>query len=167
MQRRAAKQLTNYAQAYDYALVRLSYRDYSEKDLERLLRQHACPQEVISEVLAKLKEYSILNDARYADKVYAAWLAKKYYGINHLRMELKKKNVSDELSAKITASFSEDMDLERAIDAGKNWQKKNDKKYGLNDKDGSAKLARALFARGFNGNVIRKALNRLGRECSE
>ena len=65
MQRRAAKQLTNYAQAYDYALVRLSYRDYSEKDLERLLRQHACPQEVISEVLAKLKEYSILNDARY------------------------------------------------------------------------------------------------------
>lgn len=167
MQRRAAKQLTNYAQAYDYALVRLSYRDYSEKDLERLLRQHACPQEVISEVLAKLKEYSILNDARYADKVYAAWLAKKYYGINHLRMELKKKNVSDELSAKITASFSEDMDLERAIDAGKNWQKKNDKKYGLNDKDGSVKLARALFARGFNGNVIRKALNRLGRECSE
>ena len=167
MQRRAAKQLTNYAQAYDYALVRLSYRDYSEKDLERLLRQHACPQEVIGEVLAKLKEYSLLDDARYADKVYAAWLAKKYYGINHLRMELKKKNVSDELSAKIAASLSEEMDLERAIDAGKNWQKKNDKKYGLNDKDGSSRLARALFARGFNGNVIRKALNRLGRECSE
>ena len=64
MQRRTAKQLTNYAQAYDYALVRLSYRDYSEKDLERTLRQHSCPQEVIVEVLGKLKQYSLLDDAK-------------------------------------------------------------------------------------------------------
>lgn len=167
MQRRTAKQLTNYAQAYDYALVRLSYRDYSERDLVKTLRQHACPQEVIEEVIGKLKEYSLLDDAKYADKVYASWLAKKYYGINHLRVELKKKNISDELAAKITVSFSEEMELERAVDAARSWQKKNNKKYGLDNKDTLPKMARTLMARGFNGNIIRKALNRLGGDFAE
>lgn len=167
MQRRTAKQLTNYAQAYDYALVRLSYRDYSEKDLERLLRQHACPQEVMSEVLGKLKEYSLLDDAKYADKVYSAWLSKKYYGINHLRLELKKKNISDELASKITSSFSEDMELERAVNTARSLQKKNNKKYGLDKADLLARTARALMTRGFNGNIIRKALNRLDSDFAE
>ena len=167
MQRRTAKQLTNYAQAYDYALVRLSYRDYSEKDLERLLREHACPQEVMSEVLGKLKEYSLLDDAKYADKVYSAWLAKKYYGINHLRLELKKKNISDDLAAKITDAFSDDMELERAVDAARSWQKKNNKKYGLDKKDTLPRMARTLMTKGFNGNIIRKALNRLGADFAE
>lgn len=167
MQRRTAKQLTNYAQAYDYALVRLSYRDYSEKDLERTLRQHSCPQEVIVEVLGKLKQYSLLDDAKYADKVYSAWLAKKYYGINHLRLELKKKNISDDLAAKITDDFSEDMELERAVDAARSWQKKNNKKYGLDKKDTLPRMARTLMTKGFNGNIIRKALNRLGADFAE
>ncbi len=167
MQRRTAKQLTNYAQAYDYALVRLSYRDYSEKDLERTLRQHSCPQEVIVEVLGKLKQYSLLDDAKYADKVYSAWLAKKYYGINHLRLELKKKNISDDLASKITDAFSEDMELERAVDAARSWQKKNNKKYGLDKKDTLPRMARTLMTKGFNGNIIRKALNRLGADFAE
>ena len=167
MQRRTAKQLTNYAQAYDYALVRLSYRDYSEKDLERTLRQHSCPQEVIVEVLGKLKQYSLLDDAKYADKVYSAWLAKKYYGINHLRLELKKKNISDDLAAKITDDFSEDMELEIAVDAARSWQKKNNKKYGLDKKDTLPRMARTLMTKGFNGNIIRKALNRLGADFAE
>lgn len=167
MQRRTAKQLTNYAQAYDYALVRLSYRDYSEKDLERTLRQHSCPQEVIVEVLGKLKQYSLLDDAKYADKVYSAWLAKKYYGINHLRLELKKKNISDDLAAKITDAFSDDMELERAVDAARSWQKKNNKKYGLDKKDTLPRMARTLMTKGFNGNIIRKALNRLGADFAE
>ena len=167
MQRRTAKQLTNYAQAYDYALVRLSYRDYSEKDLERTLQQHTCPQEVIDEVLSKLKEYSLLDDAKYAEKVYSAWLAKKYYGINHLRLELKKKNISDDLAAQITASFSEDIELERAVDAARSWQKKNNKKYGLDKKDTLPRMARTLMTKGFNGNIIRKALNRLGADFAE
>ena len=84
MQRRTAKQLTNYAQAYDYALVRLSYRDYSEKDLVKTLRQHACPQEVIEEVIGKLKEYSLLDDAKYTAKISAARHVRKNYGITHL-----------------------------------------------------------------------------------
>ena len=167
MQRKTAKQLTNYAQAYDYALMRLSYRDYSEKDLERLLQQHACPQELVGSILNKLKEYSLLDDTKYADKVYSAWLAKRYYGMNHLRLELKKKNISDELSSKITAQFTEDMELERAVETVRSLQKKNNKKYGLNQKDTLARMARGLMTRGFNGNIIRKALNRLGGDFAE
>ena len=167
MLRRTTKQLTSYEQAYDYALNRLSYRDFSENELKRVLNQHACPPDIVDEVLAKLKVYSLVDDFRYAEKVYSAWLAKKFYGANHLRLELRKKNVKDEFADRILSVFSEDMELERAVDAVRSWQKKNNKKYCLDQADVLAKMSRALMAKGFNGNIIRKALNRLGGDFAE
>ncbi len=167
MQRKTTKQLINYNQAYEYALKRLSYRDYSEYGLKKLLLQHYCPEEIANEVSAKLKEYSFLDDARYAERVYSAWLAKKYYGMNHLRLELQKKNVKEEFAARIIASFSDEMQLERAIKAAKKWQEKNNKMYELEKRDYLAKLARFLMVRGFNGNIIKMALNRLGCDFAE
>lgn len=164
---KAKKQLTNYEQAYSFALNRLSYRDHSQKDLEMKMQQRSCPPEIVKAVIEKLQEYSFLNDAKYAEKVFAAWLAKKYYGVNHLRLELKKRQVSDELSTKMVGLLSEEAELERAFLAAKGCQKKNNKKYDLTNSVGKANLARALFTRGFNGNIIRLALNRLGSDCGE
>jgi len=46
-------------------------------------------------------------------------------------------------------------------------QKKNNKKYGLDKADLLARTARGLMTRGFNGNIIRKALNRLDSDFAE
>ena len=164
---KAKKPLNNYEQAYSFALNRLSYRDHSQKDLEIKMQQRACPPEIVKTVIEKLQEYSFLDDAKYAEKVFAAWMAKKYYGVNHLRLELKKRHVSDELSSKMIGLLSEEAELERAFMAAKNCQKKNNKKYDQTNSVGKANLARALFTRGFNGNIIRLALNRLGCDCDE
>ncbi|MGL5206152.1 MAG: regulatory protein RecX [Acidaminococcaceae bacterium] len=161
------KPITSWEQAYDYALTRLSYRDFSENELKQVLMQHACQPEIIDAVLVKLKDYNLIDDSRYAHKVYSAWLSKKFYGANHLRMEFKKKNVKDEFANSILLDFSEDMELARAIEAARNWQKKNNKKYDLKQADVLAKMSRALMAKGFNGNIIRKALNRLGCDFAE
>ena len=81
---------TGAQQVYDCALDLLSYRDYSHKDmLERLQRKGATKSQAL-EAVAKLEDYGLLNEERYAQRVYEAWLAKRYYGRQHLQLELSK-----------------------------------------------------------------------------
>lgn len=42
------------------------------------------------------------------------------------------------------AQFTEDMELERAVETARSLQKKNNKKYGLNQKDTLAEMARGF-----------------------
>ena len=68
---------TSAQQAYDCALDLLSYRDYSHKDMvERLQRKGATKSQAL-EAVAKLEDYGLLNEERYAQRVYEAWLAKR------------------------------------------------------------------------------------------
>lgn len=155
------KLLTNYNEAYDFALNKLSYRDYSKQDLERKLKERSCPEEIITAVTQKLEEYSLLDEKRYAEKVYHAWLAKKYYGINHLRLELRKKCVREDYFSYIESLLTENEQVERALNAVRICQKKNPQKYDQSNKEGAMNLARALMTRGFSNSVIRLTLNRL------
>ena len=65
---------TGAQQVYDCALDLLSYRDYSHKDMvERLQRKGATKAQAL-EAVAKLEDYGLLNEERYALRVYEAWL---------------------------------------------------------------------------------------------
>ena len=69
---------TGAQQVYDCALDLLSYRDYSHKDMvERLQRKGATKAQAL-EAVAKLEDYGLLNEERYAQRVYEAWLGKRY-----------------------------------------------------------------------------------------
>lgn len=57
---------TGAQQVYDCALDLLSYRDYSHKDMvERLQRKGATKSQAL-EAVAKLEDYGLLNEERYA-----------------------------------------------------------------------------------------------------
>ena len=84
---------TGAQQVYDCALDLLSYRDYSHKDMvERLQRKGATKAQAL-EAVAKLEDYGLLNEERYALRVYEAWLGKRYYGRQHLQLELTKRGI--------------------------------------------------------------------------
>jgi regulatory protein len=153
--------LTSLAAAYDFALTKLSYRDHSQQDLEGKLRMRQCPQEIIDQVLIKLKDYKLLDEENYGRKVYKSWLAKKYYGRGHLRLTLMKKQVKRELIDSIVDKLTEEEEEARAIDFGSSCLKKNLRKFGFDTEKGKANLARALATRGFNGDLIKKALKQL------
>ena len=59
---------TGAQQVYDCALDLLSYRDYSHKDMvERLQRKGATKAQAL-EAVAKLEDYGLLNEERYAQR---------------------------------------------------------------------------------------------------
>jgi regulatory protein len=153
--------ITTVAAAYDFALTKLSYRDHSQQDLEGKLRMRQCPQEVINQVVVKLKDYKLLNEENYGNKVYRSWLAKKYYGRGHLRLTLMKKQVKKELINSILDKLTEEEEAARALDFGSNCLNKNPRKFGPTNEKGKANLARALATRGFSGDLIKKTLKQL------
>lgn len=91
MLNRSSKNLTTEQEAYDYALDILSYRDYSCKDMELKLKRKGADAVIIKSTIQKLLEYGFLDEKRYGQRVFEAWLSKKYYGRCHLRLELQKK----------------------------------------------------------------------------
>ena len=101
---------TSAQQVYDCALDLLSYRDYSHKDmLERLQRKGATKAQAL-EAVAKLEDYGLLNEERYALRVYEAWLAKRYYGRQHLQLELSKRGIRADVAAEIMERFTPDVE---------------------------------------------------------
>ena len=114
MLNRSSKNLTTEQEAYDYALDILSYRDYSRKDMELKLKRKGADAVIIKSTIQKLLEYGFLDEKRYGQRVFEAWLSKKYYGRCHLRLELQKKNVAERYINDILAQFSEAEEQERA-----------------------------------------------------
>lgn len=159
MLKRAAKTLTNEHEAYDYALNMLGYRDYSRKDMELKLKRKGAETEIIKQTVHKLIEHGFLDDRRYAQRVFEAWLSKKYYGSAHLRMELQKKNVANCFINDIMVQLTEDIEEKRAANALQACLKKNSKKYDLKTKEGRASVGRFLYTRGFATKYIQKSIN--------
>ena len=152
MLNRSSKNLATEQEAYDYALDILSYRDYSRKDMELKLKRKGADAGIIKSTIQKLLEYGFLDEKRYGQRVFEAWLSKKYYGRCHLRLELQKKNVAERYINDILAQFSEAEEQERAEKA---------KKYDPATQEGRAAIGRYLYARGFASKYIQKSINNI------
>ena len=161
------KSLTTSNQAYEFALKLLGNRDYSEQELRsRLVRRGATP-EFCDQVVAKLKEYHLLDEQRYAQKVYEAWLAKKVYGRLHLQAELVKKQVEPQYVPGILAQFTEELEQQRALAAYTVVTQRKDKKYDCTTEKGVAALLRYLTSRGFSAPALHRVLAEAKRRLTE
>ena len=119
---------TSAQQVYDCALDLLSYRDYSHKDmLERLQRKGATKAQAL-EAVTKLEDYGLLNEERYALRVYEAWLAKRYYGRQHLQLELSKRGIRADVAAEIMERFTPDVEEQQAENAAQLFMQRNQRK---------------------------------------
>ena len=161
MVQKSKKVLTNYDQAYDFALDRLSVRDYSAKEMEGKLRERSCPSAIITQVLAKLLEYKFIDEERYGQRVYEYWLSKKYYGRQHLRMTLMKKKVRADLISDLVKQLSHAEEEKRAESYTDSVLTKLSKKYGEETQKIAGALARGLGSRGFGPEIISSMLGKI------
>ena len=90
MFRKSSKTLTTADEAYEYALSLLDRREHGEKELSQKLKRKGFTVPLISETLAKLKRFNLLNEERYARRVFELWRNKRIYGRLHLQAELEK-----------------------------------------------------------------------------
>ena len=132
----------------------MARREHSHYELQRKLSAKGYDSSSIAEELSRLLAERLLDDARFAES-YAYHRAKRGFGPNRLRAELRERGVADSIveSTLETADF----DWESIILA--TWQKK----FGRapTNYPEKAKQARFLEYRGFDGGAINDLLAKI------
>lgn len=160
--KKATPQLETEQQTYDCALNLLSFRDHSQRELRQKLLRRGAKDDQIKCSIDKLTDYGIMDEERYAQRVYEAWLAKRCYGRLHLQAELQKRGVPQQYIGLILEQFTDELEYARAEVAAKQFCKANSKKIeqGLNSEDLKLKqklygaAARYMAARGFGAGYM-------------
>ena len=130
--------------AYQRALNFLSYRSRSEHEIRQNLQKHQFPEEIIPEVLSRLREHKLVNDRDFA----VQWVENrvKFHprGKRALSIELYKKGISNQIIEEILHDINEE-ELALKLARGKMVKMK--------------KLARPEFQKKMYGYLSRRGFN--------
>ena len=139
-----------------YAFALLTRRDYSQVELITKLNQYAVNPEEVTKLVEELAEQNYQSDQRVAELTLASQI-RKGKGLQRIKQTLKAKHLDTEL---ITQELEEVDWLQQA------YQLKI-KKFGeevTKDQKIKAKQIRFLQYRGFDMDVIMKAIARTSEE---
>lgn len=144
--------------AYQQALLYLSYRARSEKEIRQNLRKHEMPEEVIEETIERLRKAGLANDNEFAQ----AWVENRSTfrprSRRALAMELRQKGLDDETVHSAVSGVDEEA---LAYEAA---QKRLGRLKGLEWNEFRKKLSEFLARRGFPYSVIAPIVTRLWSE---
>ncbi len=161
--KQAEKKFASAQEAYSCALDLLSYRDYSNKKMLERLQQKGANAEQGKEAVAKLESYGLLDEERYARRVYESWLGKRCYGRQHLQAELAKRGIRAEIAADILKLFTPEYEEQNAQNAAELFCQRNRRKLAqeADNKKIYAAAGRFMAARGFSARYMHIILDRL------
>ena len=143
----AIQREAEYRKAFDYALKVLSNSMKTEKEVKDKLSARGYLDEIVTEVIAKVKEYGFISDSEYAKKYAAAYANKK--GKNLIKTELKRKGVSDE---DIAAALNETNETDACEQLAEKYFKNKEKSY-----ETAVKCYRYLASKGFDYEAAKAA----------
>ena len=139
--------------ALSCAMKLLSYRMRTEKELRDKLREKEIAEETVGRVIRKLEEIGYLDDGRFAE-LYAQELSRKY-GRYVVIQKLMQKGIPRDIARAAAQSTEKDEDVIRGH-IGRLTQKYR----AENEKSAKQKIMRALLAKGFEYEEIKRALER-------
>lgn len=137
--------------AVNKALVLLSYRDYSLKELsQKLLRDF--PQDAAQAAAERMEELGLINDEKYAGKLAQHLIGEKGWGSRRVAYEMARRGIGREIIDQ-TLSENDDDPAERALKYLK-------KKYprGITDDAARRRASAALARNGYVWDEIRRAI---------
>jgi len=145
--------------AYQQAMLFLSYRVRSEKEIRQNLRKHEIPEEVIEQTLEKLREGGLANDNQFA----RAWVENRNIfrprSRRVLAIELRQKGLDHETVQSAVAGVDEDaLAYESAI-------KRANRFKNLEWSEFRKKLSEYLARRGFSYSVIAPIVTSIWNEA--
>ena len=144
--------------AFQQALKFLNFRQRSQVEVERNLKDHQYPEEVVAEVVDRLWENGLLDDSRFAQTWVENRSEFRPRGKSLLRMELRQRGLQDEAIEAAIQSIDEG---ELAYQAGLkqarklvdlDWIQFRQKMYGF------------LARRGFDYEYISLVVERIWQE---
>lgn len=134
------------------ALKKLSYRAYSQKQLETYLDTFEFSREQIEAVMIKLQNWGYLDDQKLAYDWYE-YLLNKPYGYSYIYSKFQEKGIPQQIINSVLADYDEKKELELARGLAKKFISGK-----LGQEPGSKireKLARHLYRKGFSrANIL-------------
>ncbi|NNG39546.1 regulatory protein RecX [Flexivirga sp. ID2601S] len=131
----------------------------SRKQLADKLRQRGCTDEVAAEVLDRMEEVGLIDDAAYAGMLVRSQQASRGLARGALRQELRRKGVDDEIARAQLDEIDEESERERARALA---DKKLRSMHGLDATVQTRRLAGMLARKGYSPSVawsvIREAI---------
>lgn len=136
---------------YNYSLRFLSYRPRSEKEIRDYLKKKKVSQDIIQQIIAKLKEHKFLNDEEFTKWWVESRTRFKPRSLRLIKMELKQKGISSDI---IDAQVSNDFEQAKKL-----AEKKIARYKGLSKNQLYQKLGGLLSRRGFNYETVKKVID--------
>jgi len=139
--------LTSIDEVYSHAIFILSRREHFTKELVQKLTKKEIPNDIISDVIAKLQEKNYLNDSR-AMEIFSLEFKRKRKGFVKLINELRVRGVSG-VETDVRELYSIEEERSSA-----------EKVLTQLHKPTREKVYRYLFNRGFSPEIIRCAMEK-------
>lgn len=146
---------SQYNRARERALYLLGLRDYACRELEQKLLTEASP-EIAAQVVARLAEVGLLDDARYAARMARYFSEFKQYPHRRIVQELCRRGVSAAIAQEAVAEI-DGTDFQQVLAL-------LEKKYynKMNTLDERRRVEAALARRGFGYTAIRRGMEAFG-----
>lgn len=146
---------SNFHRAYEYALYRLDYRDYSAEEMYKKILDIYKSEKLCHDVIKKLTGAGIIDDSRYAEKLARKLVEAKKYGYRRARHEILLKGISEE-TAEEALSIYDNMYRENLMEL----LEKRHCRYLTNrtDRKSIEKVKNALVRYGYGFDEINSAV---------
>lgn len=146
----------------------LHVRAYSARELERKLRLRSESQEATAEVMGKLREYSLLDDKRFAEIYAQSRLEGQGLGANRVLRDLRARSVPAEVAnvavGQVYAETNEGELIQQYLQ--RKFRGKNLREY-LREEKHLASTFRRLRTAGFSSAASIKALRQFAAKATE
>ena len=146
--------------AYQQAMLYLSYRARSEKEIRQNLRKHEIPETIIEETLERLKTARLADDNQFAQMWVENRNTFRPRSKRALEIELRQKGLNQEV---IQATLSDVDEDALAYEAG---LKRATRFKGLEWSEFRKKLSEFLARRGFSYSTIAPVVSRIWNEMN-
>ncbi|MEK5475918.1 RecX family transcriptional regulator [Paenibacillus sp. FSL R5-0407] len=147
-------------QAYADALHYLSRKPRTAYEITMRLGEKGWGEETAAEVVRRLTEDGLVNDAAYAQEWAGQRVRGRGKGKLWVRHELRQKGVPKPLIEEALQTVSEDDEFESAMElAAKKWRTSTGEPADRKRKTGSF-----LMRRGYSGSLVSRVIRELGRE---
>jgi regulatory protein len=149
---------------YDQALTLLEYRARTVDELRRKLRQKGGAADEVEEVLQRLLDQKLLDDADYAKQFARGKLGNAGASRRRITQELSRKGIQRDAAASAIDLVTEEEGIDPLQSALRVARKKWKTLGSLDDQTRKRRLYAFLARRGFNPDEIRELLVQVGAE---
>lgn len=159
---RAPRKLTSETDLYNAALRALMRRAHSVYEMRRALERRAEDKSLVRRVLDRLKQGSLLDDARYARQFARFHAESRRQGKFRIARDLRGRGIPDRhIESALEEVFQEN---DEAAMARKRIDRKLKSFRGEIDDRKLASIYRSLLRAGFSSDVIRRELRAATKE---